>query len=285
MDEMIIREPLCAGQAAIVVDKISYHGPLKKDRAILYAADGPGIVILLIGQGKRYRDGRSQSVGKNQYFAVGTGTETTLLVQPGTELLFLTVAAHVSGIDETVYTVPPGTAKQALSAIRREIQKKVQGYEMVCQKYIQIFLMELSRYGRTPACFCPEKQNDAVRDIRDYINAHFREKILLTELMERCGLEREELNRAFCAAYGMTPIEYYHQRRVQEGKALLEQTDLPVQEIAENIGFYSNSHFVPAFKKYMGTTQLQYRRQYREKKARKMKEENRQMELSDYLTG
>lgn len=285
MDEMIIRKSLCTGQA-MLVKKISYQGPLGNVETIIYAADEPGIAVLLSGQGKRYRDGQSQSVGKNQYFSVGTGTEITLLTQTGTELLFLAfVDQDVSGIDGTVYTVPPGTAKQALSAIRKEMQKKMHGYDIVCQKYIQIFLMELSRYGRMPACFYPGKQNAAMQDIRDYINNHFREKILLTELMERCELGREELNRAFYAVYGMTPIEYYHQRRVQEGKTLLEQTDLSVQEIAENIGFYSNSHFVPAFKKYMGTTPLQYRRQYREKKARKRKEENRQMELSDYLTG
>lgn len=190
-----------------------------------------------------------------------------------------------SGEDTLAYTVPTGLGRQSLAAIQKEISKRSPGYEAACKRYAQIFLLELSRYGRMPTCFCPKEQDAIAQDIREYIDGHFREKILITEIMERNGLSRAEINQAFYDAYGCTPMQYYHQRRVQEGKRLLEQTDMPIREIAKRIGFCSNSHFVPAFKKYMKMTPHQYRRQYRERKARKMQEENRQMELSDYLTG
>lgn len=287
MDERIIREPLCTGQATVTVEEIRYRGFWQETETVTYAAGRPGIVILLTGQGKWTRHGQYQTVEKNQYFAVGTGSETTFRAHKGTELLFLVLLTGrtFSGDDTLAYTVPTGLGRQSLAAIQKEISKRSPGYEAACKRYAQIFLLELSRYGRMPTCFCPKEQDAIAQDIREYIDGHFREKILITEIMERNGLSRAEINQAFYDAYGCTPMQYYHQRRVQEGKRLLEQTDMPIREIAKRIGFCSNSHFVPAFKKYMKITPHQYRHQYRERKARKMQEENRQMELSDYLTG
>lgn len=287
MDERIIREPLCTGQATVTVEEIRYRGFWQETETVTYAAGRPGIVILLTGQGEWTRHGQYQTVEKNQYFAVGTGSETTFWAHKGTELLFLVLLTGrtFSGDDTLAYTVPTGLGRQSLAAIQKEISKRSPGYEAACKRYAQIFLLELSRYGRMPTCFCPKEQDAIAQDIREYIDGHFREKILITEIMERNGLSRAEINQAFYDAYGCTPMQYYHQRRVQEGKRLLEQTDMPIREIAKRIGFCSNSHFVPAFKKYMKITPHQYRRQYRERKARKMQEENRQMELSDYLTG
>ncbi len=287
MDERIIREPLCTGQATVTVEEIRYRGFRQATETVTYAAHEPGIVILLTGQGEWNRHGQSQTVEKNQYFAVGAESDTTFQTRKETELLFLVLRTGrtFSGEDDLVYTVPTGLGRQSLTAIQKEISKQQPGYEAACQRYAQILLLELSRYGRMPTCFCSKEQDAIAQDIREYIDGHFREKILITEIMERNGLSRAEINQAFYDAYGCTPMQYYHQRRIQEGKRLLEQTDMPIREIAKRIGFCSNSHFVPAFKKYMKMTPHQYRRQYREKKARKMQEENRQMELSDYLTG
>ena len=123
-----------------------------------------------------------------------------------------------------------------------------------------------------------------IKDIHDYINIHFKEKIVMPDLEERSTLSRTELMKSFLIYYGCTPKEYLDRRRILEAKTLLESTNMSLLEIADKAGFCSASYFSQAFKRHIGMSPLKYRKKTK-KKTETPIEENRQMELSDYLIG
>ena len=55
-------------------------------------------------------------------------------------------------------------------------------------------------------------------------------------------------------------MDYINGVRINHALALLSQTDVPVNEIAERIGFSNPNYFHKIFKQYMNTSPLAYRK-------------------------
>ncbi len=85
----------------------------------------------------------------------------------------------------------------------------------------------------------------AVRYIRD----HFQEPITLEELADLCSMSKSHFIRSFGKYANRTPHEYLLAYRLAHSKQLLLTTDLSIEQIAEECGFNSASHFARAFRK------------------------------------
>jgi transcriptional regulator GlxA family with amidase domain len=73
------------------------------------------------------------------------------------------------------------------------------------------------------------------------------------------GLPERSFMRRFTNATGMSPLDYVHALRLEEAKLLLETTDLPVEAIANEVGYEDTSFFGRLFRRKAGITPLQYR--------------------------
>ena len=71
------------------------------------------------------------------------------------------------------------------------------------------------------------------------------------------------LVHAFTKCIGISPITYLLQKRIQEGKSLLESTSYSISQISAALGFSSQSYFSQAFKKATGKTPVQYRNAFK----------------------
>lgn len=60
----------------------------------------------------------------------------------------------------------------------------------------------------------------------------------------------------------MSPSDYLTLLRIERAKELLRETDLSVKEISGAVGYFDVPGFVRRFKKYIGTTPAQYRKNY-----------------------
>ena len=65
--------------------------------------------------------------------------------------------------------------------------------------------------------------------------------------------------RAFKQSMGMTPTNYIAERRIEGATKLLQETDLPIAEIALRSGFSSQSHFTTSFRRVAGATPRAFR--------------------------
>ncbi|PWG63547.1 helix-turn-helix domain-containing protein [Spiribacter halobius] len=98
------------------------------------------------------------------------------------------------------------------------------------------------------------------RQLEDYIEAHLTEPITVADLGRLLGRDRHALHRAFQKAFHRSPHRYVVERRVARARALLEQGDLPLSEIALAAGFSSQSHMTTVFKRVTGLPPGRYRR-------------------------
>lgn len=81
----------------------------------------------------------------------------------------------------------------------------------------------------------------------------------LTEMAERCGIQRTRLNTVFQKLTGSTPIEYLARIRMERAKTLLRETDTKIIDIAFECGFSSSQYFANTFKTATGASPSEYR--------------------------
>ena len=73
------------------------------------------------------------------------------------------------------------------------------------------------------------------------------------------GLTPQYFCSLFKKATSQTPVEYINLIKLRHAKALLLQTDLPVQEIAHRVGIEDASYFCALFKRYEHMTPITFR--------------------------
>lgn len=99
------------------------------------------------------------------------------------------------------------------------------------------------------------------RQIIAYINANLNSPLSRDEIAEHVYLSSDYVTKLFKRETGTSLFEYIIQRRIDQAKIYLCQTDMPISEICEKTGFSSLSHFSATFKKYVGVRPRDYRRQ------------------------
>ena len=94
-----------------------------------------------------------------------------------------------------------------------------------------------------------------------YMNEHFLEKITLEELAEQLSFSTNYLGQLFKNQIGCTFNEYLNTLRLKYASSLLVASDMPVKEVAYISGYSSVEYFMYVFRKKMGMTPGEYRRQ------------------------
>ena len=97
----------------------------------------------------------------------------------------------------------------------------------------------------------------------EYIQAHYAEKITLEELAEQIHLCRSESCRLFKRYMKESMFDYLLDYRIERSLELLRRPELDVTQIAGQTGFTSPGYFSKIFKRKMGCTPLEYRKNHR----------------------
>ena len=115
----------------------------------------------------------------------------------------------------------------------------------------------ISRYGQPFEACIPECREE-IEKVCSFLQAHYAERITLSQICRYAGLSKSTLLRAFTRSKGITPYRYLETIRVSEAKKLLEQGAAPV-EAAMQTGFSDQSHFTNFFNMFIGLTPGIYR--------------------------
>ena len=93
-----------------------------------------------------------------------------------------------------------------------------------------------------------------------YVNAHYTDPDLYAaKLGELFEFSEKYIYVVFKEQTGQSPANYIQQLRLKHAARLLVETDLPVQQIAEDVGIANVSTYNKAFKRYYGMNSSQYR--------------------------
>lgn len=98
-----------------------------------------------------------------------------------------------------------------------------------------------------------------VRNAMDYMTHHYGEKIRINELADQIGVNRSYLTSSFKRTVGVSPQEFLVTLRMEKASCMLQNTRLPINAIAERVGYEDSLAFSKIFKKYYGLSPKQYR--------------------------
>lgn len=96
------------------------------------------------------------------------------------------------------------------------------------------------------------------RQVRDYCFTHVGEKITLDELAALCALGRFQFLKQFKQTVGMTPHAWLVRLRLERACSLLSRRSTAIAEVAQEVGFYDQSHFNRAFRQAFGVAPSSY---------------------------
>ena len=102
-----------------------------------------------------------------------------------------------------------------------------------------------------------------LKSVISYIQAHYTEDISLTQLAKMTGSSVSQFKRIFKKTLEMSPGRYIMSTRLNAARKLLETTDMLLSDIAQEVGFYDQSHMTRVFKTIRHVTPGQYRREHR----------------------
>ncbi len=116
--------------------------------------------------------------------------------------------------------------------------------------------------------YCLLVRNKSMKDyskitciLLNYIDFNLDKQITLGSLSELTERSIPYISNLFKREVKLTIIDYLNKKRIQEALRLLNSTDLQIQEIATKIGMYDPNYFTKLFKKEIGCTPLDYRKQ------------------------
>ena len=118
-----------------------------------------------------------------------------------------------------------------------------------------INVMRLSSDGTTSKSF---NTNTIIGNVMDYVQQHYKERILLDYVANRMHISVQHLCRLFKKHTNMTFSEYVNRVRVERIKQELAYTDRPMYIIYEDFDLTAK-HLNRIFKQYTGFTMQEYK--------------------------
>lgn len=155
-----------------------------------------------------------------------------------------------------------------LRRIVEEIEQKPAGCQQVSQNLLEVLVVLMMRYTNFQINAVPSRRaSKECAAVKRYIDANFKENITLDQLAEMAHVNKYYLVHSFSREYNTSPINYLIARRVRESCYLLSDTDHSLSQISHMMGFSSPSYFSQSFRKAMGMSPLEYRKQRRAERA------------------
>ena len=105
---------------------------------------------------------------------------------------------------------------------------------------------------------CPVSHS--LLEVKAYIQTHLSDKLTIAFLCKQFSLSPTFLKEGFRRTYGMPIHSFLVQQRLRRAQELICTTRMPIQQIAQAVGYEGMSQFNAAFKREYGMTPGQYRK-------------------------
>ncbi|WP_163580914.1 AraC family transcriptional regulator [Gracilibacillus saliphilus] len=152
-----------------------------------------------------------------------------------------------------------------LERMYTETSEKEYGYRHSILNYLQLLLIYFNRtillkrnHHKTSNSYVQRW----LEEVFAFIENHYTEDITLTDLSLHANVSIAHLSRVFKQMTGLNISEYIVTKRILLAKDILLKTEENNANIASQCGFESLPHFYRTFRKYIGMTPSQYRKQH-----------------------
>ncbi len=148
------------------------------------------------------------------------------------------------------------SAEKALDTITTEFILKKKNCNEMLSALTENLLVILSR--------SIEKETDVDKAIdalaKDIHQNYLTDKIDVGKYAKQVNLSKDRLSVIFKKHFGLAPYKYQLMLKMNDATDLLLQTDLPIGKIAEKLGFSTQLYFSSAYKKQIGMTPSEMRK-------------------------
>lgn len=134
-----------------------------------------------------------------------------------------------------------------------EMIKKYESSEFIFS-FLCTLLREIEESGE-------DKEYSLVRKGVEILEQEHRELESIQNIAQRLEISQEHFCRLFKQEMRLTPMQYLTRLRIQSAMYDLLNTDENLENIAKRNGFSNANYFGKVFKKQVGVTPIQYRRQ------------------------
>lgn len=153
--------------------------------------------------------------------------------------------------------------KAILSTMGYAWKRKQTGYREICMMNIYQLLYHIALHKNNT--YVPKVHQMRIEKSIDYLHEHLNNHDLTIEaIARRSSISEIYFRRLFTEIYGLSPKKYIIMMRMNRAKELLDSENMSVSEIAESVGFGDVYSFCKTFRKEVGATPTEYKKQLRE---------------------
>lgn len=105
------------------------------------------------------------------------------------------------------------------------------------------------------------KEDTLASKIDTYINSHLREDLSAEVLCKTFDISKSHLYKLSEQSFGMGIAEHVRNIRLHNAKSLLGDTNMPIYEIADQVGIIDYNYFTKVFKRETGMLPTTYRKE------------------------
>ncbi|MFC4776621.1 helix-turn-helix domain-containing protein [Paenibacillus sp. GCM10023252] len=120
-------------------------------------------------------------------------------------------------------------------------------------------LLELLTHSAAPPSSASARLEHRLQFTAEYMRAHCNQPLTLEQLADHSGVSSAYFSRTFHAHFGMPPLDYLAQMRIELAKQMLIVTHKTIKQIAFEVGYGSPSYFIERFRRIVGMTPAAYR--------------------------
>ena len=166
-------------------------------------------------------------------------------------------ATIVTAIDISKYINSENKILMALEK-EREISQNLEKREILKQLYAAKFQNSQSDSETKSDSILPS--NPQLKEVFDYIEAHYHESISLNDVALAVGYSPAYLTDLVKCQTGKTINRWIIKRRLAAAEQLLQKSNQSMEQIAEAVGYLNPGHFFRQFRQHYGTTPKVWRK-------------------------
>lgn len=151
--------------------------------------------------------------------------------------------------------------------IRDEFENRYIGYHAnICSLIIEVIVNAVrcfTRHQKATYEIPGKSLEDNKRQILDFSMEYEFQTISIEEIARRLGVSVRQAERVIKQYFGMSFREKMNDTRLKQAKHRLRETNLPIEQVAEEVGFKNTTYFRALFKSAEQMTPQEYRKRYR----------------------
>lgn len=232
------------------------------------------ILFVISGNGKTIIDGIEYNIQKGDIVVYNPGSmhEESTLSSSGFELAFFGITnfkindlpsdflidkqaspiLHTGEDEERFYFY--------FSSLVDEVYDSKQYSDLIIKYWARLILIGILRLANiSEAKFVT---NAIFTQIYQYLNTNFTKIESMDQICDDLNVSKYYISHVFKKYIGKPPMQYVTAKRIAYAKKLLSETDLSACEIGEICGYKDHTLFFKAFKKFVGTTPIAFRKEH-----------------------